>query len=217
MQLTNTLLTTIAILATTATALPSAGPLRMAKISGTNSTASERATAPGEGGHRKWPKISSPDTTHSANKEASSDSDDTSNCSAVCAISAQACVVALPDDESFWWVIFFLSRIQLTNGWTAGIRMLGVPIGAVRMRLPPSCRSSNSEWEESVQGSMLVHGSIVAVDSKYTRYGLVGRIPLREEEVCTCSDPRPGADHGTNYSAWVVYPRWYKGVYELRK
>ncbi|PKY08739.1 hypothetical protein P168DRAFT_286806 [Aspergillus campestris IBT 28561] len=106
MHLTNTLLTTIAILATTSTAFPSAGPLRIAKISGTNSTASDRATAPGEGGHRNWPKISSPDTTHSANKEASSGSDDTSDCSALCAIAAQACVVALPHDESFWWVSF---------------------------------------------------------------------------------------------------------------
>ncbi|PLN84358.1 hypothetical protein BDW42DRAFT_162996 [Aspergillus taichungensis] len=102
MQL-NAILTTLALLATTSTAFPSAGPLRIAKISGSNSTATGRATAPGEGGHRNWPKITSPDTTHGANKKASSDSDGDSNCSALCAIAAQACVVAVPDDESFCW------------------------------------------------------------------------------------------------------------------
>lgn len=106
MQL-NSVLTAIAILATTSTALPSAGPLRIARISGTNSTALDRATPAGEGGHRNWPKITSPDTTHGANKAASSDSnDDDSNCTALCAIAAQACVVAVPDDESFWCVSF---------------------------------------------------------------------------------------------------------------
>ncbi|KAI9044983.1 uncharacterized protein KD926_010306 [Aspergillus affinis] len=104
MQFNTFIVATIAALAGVSIARPTgdqAGPHRETQIetAKTNTT----ANAP----MRHWPKIMSPNNgsggaRHGSNEDQSLDPR-IDRCPSVCAVAAQACVVALPEDEDFCW------------------------------------------------------------------------------------------------------------------
>lgn len=103
MQLNNFIVATVAALAGVSIALPTngqAGPHREAEIEAPENTTTSHAPL------RHWPKIMSPNNgsgavRHGSNEDQSLDPR-LDRCPSICAVAAQACVVALPTDEDFW-------------------------------------------------------------------------------------------------------------------
>ncbi|KAA8651944.1 hypothetical protein EYZ11_010586 [Aspergillus tanneri] len=107
MQMNSAVVAIIAALAGSSVALPHAGPLHESMTPApTNGT---RFNSPK---FTQWPKIVTPDeeseakpaTKHSTNNNNNQNLDPkVDRCPAICAVAAQACVVAVPDDEDFCW------------------------------------------------------------------------------------------------------------------
>ncbi|KAH8426062.1 uncharacterized protein LDX57_003802 [Aspergillus melleus] len=104
MQFNTFIVATIAALAGVSIARPTgdaAGPHRETQIGAAENNTTTNAPM------RHWPKIMSPNTgngnvKHGSNEDQSLDPR-IDRCPSVCAVAAQACVVALPDDEDFCW------------------------------------------------------------------------------------------------------------------
>ncbi|KAL4894101.1 hypothetical protein BDV59DRAFT_201406 [Aspergillus ambiguus] len=95
MQLNSVLVSVIVALSSTAIALPmSSGKFHLEKIQVPGRRTSD---------NRNWPKIMSPNKSTNGTSHGPSNTDFRPEgvCSQLCAVSAQTCVVALPNDEDF--------------------------------------------------------------------------------------------------------------------